>query len=150
MNQLDIKQLQFDDEVRKSLFEGVRTLARAVQSTLGPSGRNVILQKKHSNLPVSTKDGVSVAKEIKLGDPFQDLGAQILKEAALRTATHAGDGTTTSTVIAYNLFHDACMKLQENKQLNAIVIKRELDKLLQQIVTTIANSARRVTTNEEM
>lgn len=146
----DTKILQFDTDVRASLLRGVETLALAVQATLGPSGRNVILQKKHNALPTSTKDGVSVAKEIKLKDPFENQGAQILKEASLKTATHAGDGTTTSTVIAYNLFKAACESLANNPTINAILLKREIDNLCQEAVEKIREVSVPVTTSEDI
>ena len=88
------KQLQFDEAARHALLRGVEKLAKAVKATLGPSGRNVILDKKFGS-PTITKDGVTVAKEIELEDPFENMGAQLVREVAAKTSDVAGDGTTT-------------------------------------------------------
>src|SRR4026209_1114615 len=93
------KQIGFEDDARKSLKRGVDVLADAVKTTLGPKGRNVALDKKFG-APTVTHDGVTVAKEIELADPFENMGAQLLKEAATKTNDVAGDGTTTATVLA--------------------------------------------------
>src|SRR6201999_1433217 len=93
------KQLQFDESARQSLLRGVEKLARAVKATLGPSGRNVILDKQFGS-PTITKDGVTVAKEIELEDPYENMGAQLVREVASKTSDIAGDGTTTATVLA--------------------------------------------------
>src|SRR5687768_17630556 len=93
------KQLKFDDEARRALEAGVNKLADAVKVTLGPRGRNVVLDKKFGP-PTITNDGVTIAKEIELDDPFENMGAQLLKEAATKTEDVAGDGTTTATVLA--------------------------------------------------
>ena len=91
------KQLIFRDEARRAVLSGVETLAKAVKVTLGPKGRNVVLDKKFGS-PTVTKDGVSVAKEIELKDPYENMGAQMVKEVASKTSDIAGDGTTTATV----------------------------------------------------
>ena len=96
------KQLQFDEAARHALLRGVEKLARAVKATLGPSGRNVILDKKYGS-PTITKDGVTVAKEIELEDPYENMGAQLVREVASKTSNVAGDGTTTATVGRSNL-----------------------------------------------
>ena len=96
------KQLVFSDEARRYLIKGVDTLAKAVVTTLGPKGRNVALDRKFGS-PTITHDGVTVAKEIELEDPFENMGAQLLKEAATKTNDIAGDGTTTSTVLAHSI-----------------------------------------------
>src|ERR687884_2349315 len=93
------KQLVFNEEARRSLKKGVDTLANAVATTLGPKGRNVALDKKFG-APTVTHDGVTVAKEIELDDPYENMGAQLVKEAATKTNDIAGDGTTTATVLA--------------------------------------------------
>ena len=93
------KQLKFDEKARQSLLRGVEQLAAAVKATLGPAGRNVILDKQFGS-PTITKDGVSVAKEIELEDPYENMGAQLVKEVATKTDDIAGDGTTTATVLA--------------------------------------------------
>src|SRR5919201_1247950 len=99
------KQLQNADEARQSLKRGVDILANAVKTTLGPKGRNVALDKKFG-APTVTHDGVTVAKEIELKDPFENMGAQLLKEAATKTNDVAGDGTTTATVLAQAMVHE--------------------------------------------
>src|ERR1700685_4639233 len=99
------KQLQFDEAARQSLLPGVQKLARAVKATLGPSGRNVILEKKFGS-PTITKDGVTVAKEIELPDPYENMGAQMVKEVASHTSDDAGDGTTTATVLAEAIYKE--------------------------------------------
>ena len=93
------KQLQFDEAARHALLRGVEKLAKAVKATLGPSGRNVILDKKFGS-PTITKDGVTVAKEIELEDPYENMGAQLVREVASKTSDVAGDGTTTATILA--------------------------------------------------
>src|SRR6187401_691230 len=99
------KLITFNESARKSLKEGVDTLANAVKTTLGPKGRNVALDKKFG-APNVTHDGVTVAKEIELEDPFQNMGAQLVKEAATKTNDVAGDGTTTATVLAQAIIHE--------------------------------------------
>src|SRR5271168_4085625 len=99
------KQLQFDESARHALLRGVEKLAKAVKATLGPSGRNVILDKKFGS-PTITKDGVTVAKEIELEDSYENMGAQLVKEVASKTSTVAGDGTTTATVYAEAIFSE--------------------------------------------
>ena len=93
------KQLLFSEEARQKLGKGIDQLAKAVKATLGPKGRNVILEKKFGSSTI-TKDGVSVAKEIELKDPYENMGAQMVKEVAEKTSDLAGDGTTTATVLA--------------------------------------------------
>src|SRR6187401_3455203 len=99
------KLVQFNEEALKALARGVKMLARAVKVTLGPKGRNVVINKGFG-APLSTKDGVTVAKEVNLKDKFENLGAQIVKEAASKTSDVAGDGTTTATVLAEAIFRE--------------------------------------------
>jgi chaperonin GroEL len=99
------KQLKFDEDARSALLRGVNTMAAAVKATLGPKGRNVVIDKKFGS-PTITKDGVTVAKEIELKDPYEDMGAQMLKEVASKTSDIAGDGTTTATVLAQAIFRE--------------------------------------------
>src|SRR3989475_5138173 len=99
------KQLKFDEEARSALLRGVNIMAEAVKATLGPKGRNVVIDKKFGS-PTITKDGVTVAKEIELKDPYEDVGAQMLKEVASKTSDIAGDGTTTATVLAQAIFRE--------------------------------------------
>src|SRR3981081_1423060 len=99
------KQLQFDEAARQALLRGVEKLAKAVKATLGPSGRNVILDKKFGS-PTVTKDGVTVAKEIELEDAYENMGAQMVREVASKTGATAGDGTTTATVLAEAIYRE--------------------------------------------
>ena len=99
------KQILFDETARRKLLQGVEVLANAVKVTLGPKGRNVVIDKKFGS-PTVTKDGVSVAKEIELEDPFENMGAQMVKEVATKTSDIAGDGTTTATVLAEAIFRE--------------------------------------------
>src|SRR5258708_33371358 len=99
------KQLLFDEDARQTLLRGVSKLARAVAATLGPKGRNVVLDKKSGSPPI-TKDGVTVAKEIELEDPCENMGAQLAREVASKTSDVAGDGTTPATVLAESIFRE--------------------------------------------
>ena len=99
------KQLLFDEAARQGLLRGVEKLAQAVKSTLGPAGRNVILDKKFGS-PTITKDGVTVAKEIELDDPYENMGAQLIREVSSKTSDIAGDGTTTATVLAESIYKE--------------------------------------------
>src|SRR5215813_4753557 len=99
------KQLRFNEEARSSLLRGVNVLAEAVKATLGPKGRNVVIDKKFGS-PTITKDGVTVAKEVELKDKYENIGAQLLKEVASKTSDVAGDGTTTATVLAQAIFRE--------------------------------------------
>src|SRR5512132_429209 len=99
------KDLKFNEDARRALERGVNKVADAVKVTLGPRGRNVILEKKFGS-PVITKDGVTVAKEIELANPTENLGAQLVKEVASKTSDEAGDGTTTATVLAQSIFRE--------------------------------------------
>jgi len=99
------KEIRYDQAVRESLLKGVNTLADAVRVTLGPKGRNVIIEKSFGS-PTVTKDGVTVAKEIELEDKFENMGAQMVKEVASKTSDIAGDGTTTATVLAQAIYRE--------------------------------------------
>ncbi len=125
------KQLQFDIEARSNLKKGVDTLAEAVKVTLGPKGRNVVLDKKFGS-PTITKDGVTVAKEIELEDPFENIGAQMVKEVASKTSDVAGDGTTTATVLAQAIFAEGMKNVTAGA--NPMSLKRGIDKAVVLIV----------------
>ncbi|MEO5566583.1 MAG: TCP-1/cpn60 chaperonin family protein, partial [Luteimonas sp.] len=99
------KEIRFGEDARSKMVRGVNILANAVKATLGPKGRNVVLEKSYG-APTITKDGVSVAKEIELADKFENMGAQMLKEVASKTSDNAGDGTTTATVLAQALIRE--------------------------------------------
>src|SRR5210317_1625446 len=115
------KQLQFDENARHALLRGVEKLAKAVKATLGPSGRNVILDKKWGS-PTITKDGVTVAKEIDLPDPMEDLGAKLIREVSSKTSDIAGDGTTTATVLAESIFRQGLRSVTSG--LNPVSLQR--------------------------
>src|SRR5260370_29941254 len=102
---MSAKRIAYDQEGREAILRGVRKLARAVKVTLGPSGRNVVLEKSFGS-PTVTKDGVTVAKEIELEDALENMGAQMVKEVASKTSTVAGDGTTTATVLAQAIYRE--------------------------------------------
>ena len=127
------KQVEFGSEARKNLVEGMDILADAVVSTLGPNGRNVVIA--NGGAPQSTKDGVSVAKSITLSDPEKELGVQLLKQAAVKTAEKAGDGTTTSTLLAREMIKGGLNALNNNE--NAVQIKRDIDATVSKVVKTI-------------
>jgi len=119
------KELKFGDEARQHMARGASILARAVKATLGPRGRNVVMQKPYGG-PVMTKDGVSVAREIELEDPFENMGAQMVREVAARTSEIAGDGTTTATVLAQSVFQEGLKSVSAG--MNPMDIKRGIDK----------------------
>src|SRR5204863_6240047 len=118
------KQLEFTQEARASLKAGVDKMANAVKTTLGPKGRNVAIDKKYG-APTVTHDGVTVAKEIELDDHFQNMGAQLLKEAATKTNDVAGDGTTTATVLAQAIVHEGMRNVAAGA--NAMLLKQGID-----------------------
>jgi len=141
------KQLAFDIDARRRLKAGVDTLAEAVKTTLGPKGRNVALDKKYG-APTVSHDGVTVAKEIELPDPFENMGAQLLKEAATKTNDVAGDGTTTATVLAQAIVHEGLKNLAAGA--NPMIINRGLQKGTQALVQAIKDMATPVQGREEI
>ena len=141
------KQLQFNEEARRSLFAGVEKISSAVKVTLGPKGRNVLLDKKFG-APTVTKDGVTVAKEIELEDPYENMGAQLLKEVATKTNDIAGDGTTTATVLAYSIIKEGMKSVAAG--LNPMGIKRGIDKAVEDAVAEIKKAAKEINDKEEI
>ena len=141
------KIIKFDTEVRNGLKEGVDKLANAVKVTLGPKGRNVILQKQFG-VPHITKDGVSVAKEIELSDPIENIGAQLVKEVAQKTADLAGDGTTTATVLAQEIFALGIKNVAAGA--NPMDLKKGIDVAVESIVKELANIAKPIKTSKEI
>jgi len=135
------KQLLFEDEGRRKILRGVEQLARAVKVTLGPKGRNVVLDKKFGS-PTVTKDGVSVAKEIELEDPFENMGAQMVKEVAEKTSDIAGDGTTTATVLAESIYREGLKNVTAGA--NPMALKRGIDAAVVRIVARIEKIAKKV------
>jgi len=141
------KQILFNEEARTKIQQGVNTLANTVKVTLGPKGRNVVIQKPYGN-PLITKDGVSVAKEINLEDQFQNLGVQMVKEVAAKTADVAGDGTTTATVLAQSLYNQGLHLLNSGE--NPMELKRGMDKACTDIVGFLYENAKEVSTTEQV
>ena len=128
------KIIEFGPEAREKLVKGIDKLANAVTSTLGPNGRNVVISN-NQGYPQSTKDGVTVAKNISLEDPIEELGVQLVKQAAIKTADGAGDGTTTSTLLAQEMVKNGLSSL--NQGANAVTIKRDIDKAVKEVVTSL-------------
>jgi chaperonin GroEL len=141
------KMLQFNEEALKSLLKGVRTLAKAVKVTLGPKGRNVVINKGFGS-PLSTKDGVTVAEEITLKDKFENMGAQLVKEVASKTSTIAGDGTTTAIVLAEAIFSAGVKNVAAGA--NPMVLKRGIDKSVETLVKALSVLASPVNTSNEI
>src|SRR6201993_2985878 len=128
------KQLQFDEAARHALLRGMEKLSKAVKATLGPAGRNVILDKKYGG-PTITKDGVTVAKEIELEDRYENMGAQLVREVASKTSDVAGDGTTTATVLAEAIYRGASRLVAGGH--NPMEIKRGIDKAVETVVESL-------------
>ncbi len=141
------KVIEFNESARQSLKEGVDALANAVKTTLGPKGRNVAIDKKFG-APTVTHDGVTVAKEIELENPFANMGAQLLKEAATKTNDAAGDGTTTATVLAQAIVHEGLRNIAAGA--NAMLLKQGLDKGAALVVDHVLNLATPVETRQEI
>ena len=135
------KNIEFNTDARDGLKKGVDALSNAVKVTLGPKGRNVIIDKKFG-APTVTKDGVSVAKEIELSDPLENMGAQLVKEVASKTADDAGDGTTTATVLAQSIFSHGIKNVAAGA--NPMDIKRGIDKAVIKVVEALAKQLRTI------
>jgi chaperonin GroEL len=140
------KKIVFSDQARKELLEGVNKLADAVVATLGPSGRNAIIEQEMGN-PVSTKDGVTVAKSIELEDRVENIGAQLVKQASIKTADQAGDGTTTSTLLAREIYKQGLEVM--TKGANAVEVKRGIDEAVNKVVEYLVNDLSKEITDEE-
>src|ERR1700691_1971301 len=136
------KMLEFDEEARRALERGVNRLADAVKVTLGPRGRNVVIDKKWG-APTITNDGVTVAREIELEDPAENLGAQLAKEVATKTNDVAGDGTTTATVLAQAMVHEGLRAVTAGA--NPICLKRGIDAAAEGVSERLLKAAREVT-----
>ena len=141
------KQLLFDEAARQAILRGVSKLARAVTATLGPKGRNVVLDKKFGS-PTVTKDGVTVAKEIELEDPYENMGAQMVREVASKTSDVAGDGTTTATVLAEAIYREGLKNVTAGA--NPIGIQRGIDKAVEAAVAQLDKIAKKVKDKEEI
>jgi chaperonin GroEL len=141
------KQLMFDQEARAALLRGINVMAEAVKATLGPKGRNVVLDKKFGS-PTITKDGVTVAKEIELKDPYEDMGAQMLKEVASKTSDVAGDGTTTATVLAQAIFREGLRNVTAGA--NPMALKRGIEQAVEKIVDDLKKMSKQTKDKKEI
>src|SRR4030095_7633148 len=141
------KQLLFDENARQTLLKGVSKLSRAVAATLGPKGRNVVIDKKYGS-PTVTKDGVTVAKEIELEDPCENMGAQMVREVASKTGDIAGDGTTTATILAEAMYREGLKYVTSGA--NPIGIQRGIQKAVDAAVEHLARISKKVKDKEEI
>ncbi len=141
------KRILFDQEAREKIRMGVRRLAKAVKVTLGPRGRNVVIAKSFGS-PTVTKDGVTVAKEIELEDPYENMGAQMVKEVASKTSDVAGDGTTTATVLAEAIFEEGLRSVAAGA--NPISVKRGIEKAVQCVIAELKGQSRKVSGSKEI
>src|ERR1700689_544274 len=128
------KQITYSDESRQAILRGVNQLAEAVKVTLGPRGRNVVLEKKYGG-PTITKGGVTVAKEIELKDPLENMGAQMVREVAAKTSDVAGDGTTTATILAQSIYREGVKAVAAGA--NPMAMKRGIDKAVELAVAAV-------------
>ena len=141
------KQLKFSEDARASLLRGINVLAEAVKATLGPKGRNVVIDKKFGS-PTITKDGVTVAKEIELKDPYENMGAQMLKEVASKTSDVAGDGTTTATVLAQAMFREGLRNVTAGA--NPMGLKRGMDAAVEAVVDELKKMSKSTKDKKEI
>jgi chaperonin GroEL len=141
------KMLKFDEDARRALEAGVNALADAVKVTLGPKGRNVVLDKKFG-APTITNDGVSIAREIELEDPFENMGAQLVKEVATKTNDIAGDGTTTATVLAQALVREGLRNVAAGA--SPLGLKRGIEKAVASAVESIKKQAKEIDDKSEI
>ena len=141
------KDVRFGDDVRQKMVNGVNILANAVRVTLGPKGRNVVLERSYGS-PTITKDGVSVAKEIELKDKFENMGAQLVKEVASKTNDIAGDGTTTATVLAQAIIREGMKSVAAG--MNPMDLKRGIDKAVEAAVADLKSQSKPCTTSKEI
>jgi len=141
------KQLLFDEAARHKVLRGVELLSKAVKVTLGPKGRNVVIDKKFGS-PTVTKDGVTVAKEVELPDPYENMGAQMVKEVASKTSDAAGDGTTTATVLAEAIYKEGLKNVTAGS--NPIFLKRGIDKAVEAAIAELGKISKRVNDREEI
>ena len=141
------KIIKYDTEARTKMLQGVDALANVVKVTLGPKGRNVVLDKSYG-APRSTKDGVTVAKEIELQDKFENMGAQMIKEVASKVNDEAGDGTTTAALLAQSIVKEGCKYVTAG--MNPMDVKRGLDNAVEHVIEKIKSSSKKVKTNDEI
>src|SRR6202162_1038326 len=141
------KQLLFDESARHALLRGVEKLAKAVKVTLGPKGRNVVLDKKFGS-PTITKDGVTVAKEIELEDPWENMGAQMVREVASKTSDIAGDGTTTATVLTESIYREGLRNVTAGA--NPMALQRGIAKAVERSVEELQRMSKKVKDRSEI
>src|SRR5439155_15069966 len=141
------KQLKFNEDARNGLLRGANIMAAAVKATMGPNGRNVVIDKKYGS-PMITKDGVTVAKEIELKDTFENMGAQMLKEVASKTSDVAGDGTTTATVLAQAIFKDGLKNVTAGA--NPMALQRGIDAAVEAVVKELAKLSKSTKDKKEI
>src|SRR5579884_3527727 len=141
------KQMIFSDDARAAILRGVNQLSNAVKATLGPKGRNAVIEKKFG-APTITKDGVTVAKEIELKDPYENMGAQLVKEVASKTSDVAGDGTTTATVLAQAIFREGVKTVAAGA--NAMELKRGIDKAVESVTEELKKISKPCQTKKEI
>jgi len=135
------KQLLYTDDARKKLYQGAEKLSRAVGSTLGPTGRNVIIDKSFGG-PTVTKDGVTVSKEIELADPFENMGAKLVNAVAQKTSDIAGDGTTTATIVALSIYQEGLRYITTGA--NPMAVKRGIDKAIAVALEFLEKMSKRI------
>src|SRR5579872_6058050 len=141
------KEVRFHTDARERMLRGVEVLANAVRVTLGPKGRNVVLDKSFG-APRITKDGVTVAKEIELADKFENMGAQLVREVATKTSDQAGDGTTTATVLAHAIIREGAKAVAAG--MNPMDLKRGIDRAVEAVVAQVKQRSKKVSTNDEI
>src|SRR5436190_5264331 len=141
------KQLLYTDEARKKLLAGAEKLAHAVGITLGPTGRNVIIEKSFGG-PTVTKDGVTVSKEIELADPFENMGAKLVNAVAQKTSDSAGDGTTTATILALSIYQEGLRNITAGA--NPMAVKRGIETAVEAVVNRLGEMSKALRTKEEM
>src|ERR1700694_1223112 len=141
------KDIRLSSDARERMLRGIDTLAHAVRVTLGPKGRNVVLDKSFG-APRITKDGVTVAKEIELADKFENMGAQMIREVAQKTSDQAGDGTTTATVLAHAIVREGVKAVAAG--LNPMDLKRGIESAVEAVVEDLKKRSKKVSTNEEI
>src|SRR3954467_4413239 len=144
---MSAKELRFSEEARNAILRGVNTLANAVKVTLGPKGRNVVIEKSFG-APLITKDGVTVAKEIELENKFENMGAQMVKEVASKTNDDAGDGTTTATVLAQAIFREGVKIVTAGH--NPMLIKRGIDKAVEAVIAEVKKISKPIKDQKEV
>ncbi|MBQ1437272.1 MAG: chaperonin GroEL, partial [Ruminococcus sp.] len=141
------KQIAYGEEARKALMSGVDQLADTVKITLGPKGRNVVLDKKYG-APLITNDGVTIAKEIELDDPFENMGAQLVKEVSVKTNDAAGDGTTTATLLAQALVREGMKNVTAGA--NPMILKKGIQRAVNVAVKAVVGDSQEVTGTEDI